>query len=295
MDTTDPNGRAVYDAAAAIHEGSVQRLVERSHPLAVPAPLPVRLSFRRRRVGRHHGRRTIPWDAALTAAERLWPPLRRPRVPCAPPSACSISPTGRSIPRRSPSSRRPVAAPVPPRACSPSPAPLATRPRSRSMRTSTSSRCSACRSPADPSWSPGRPVMITAKRLPARACFNGDQGLIVRRRRGPRPPPLPRRVSAQPARFRPFAIEALRDRLELSWAMTVHKSQGSELDAIALILPHEDLPIVTRELILPPASRGLAPALPSSARGSLFDRRWASAARCATRAWPTDSARCWRP
>jgi len=49
--------------------------------------------------------------------------------------------------------------------------------------------------------------------------------------------------------LRPFAIEALRDHLELAWALTVHKSQGSELDAVALILPHDDLPLVTRELI----------------------------------------------
>jgi exodeoxyribonuclease V alpha subunit len=47
----------------------------------------------------------------------------------------------------------------------------------------------------------------------------------------------------------PFAIEALRDRLELSWALTVHKSQGSELDAVALLLPDDDLPLVTRELL----------------------------------------------
>ena len=49
--------------------------------------------------------------------------------------------------------------------------------------------------------------------------------------------------------LRPFAIEALRDRLELSWALTVHKSQGSELDGIALVLPHDHLPLVTRELL----------------------------------------------
>src|SRR5688572_9869807 len=49
--------------------------------------------------------------------------------------------------------------------------------------------------------------------------------------------------------LRPFAIEALRDRLELAWALTIHKSQGSELDAIALLLPHDDLPLVTRELL----------------------------------------------
>jgi exodeoxyribonuclease V alpha subunit len=47
----------------------------------------------------------------------------------------------------------------------------------------------------------------------------------------------------------PFAIEALRDRLELAWALTVHKAQGSELDAVAMLLPHDDLPLLTRELL----------------------------------------------
>jgi exodeoxyribonuclease V alpha subunit len=47
----------------------------------------------------------------------------------------------------------------------------------------------------------------------------------------------------------PFAIEALRDRLELAWALTVHKSQGSELDALALVLPDENQPLLTRELL----------------------------------------------
>ena len=56
-------------------------------------------------------------------------------------------------------------------------------------------------------------------------------------------------AAAEQAVLRPFAIEALRDRLELAWALTVHKSQGSELDAIALLLPHDDLPLLTRELL----------------------------------------------
>ncbi len=98
-----------------------------------------------------------------------------------------------------------------------------------------------------PEFVPGEPVMVTANDY-HRGLFNGDQGIVVRADEG-----LDRhhyravfRIAGQ---LRPFAIEALRDRLELSWAITVHKSQGSELDAVALILPHEDLPLVTRELL----------------------------------------------
>jgi len=89
--------------------------------------------------------------------------------------------------------------------------------------------------------------MITANDY-QRGLFNGDQGIIVRADEG-----LGRHhyraIFRSAGTLRPFAIEALRDRLELAWALTVHKSQGSELDAIALVLPHDDLPLVTRELI----------------------------------------------
>jgi exodeoxyribonuclease V alpha subunit len=36
---------------------------------------------------------------------------------------------------------------------------------------------------------------------------------------------------------------------ETTWAMTIHKSQGSEFDEVALILPHEVMPLLTRQLI----------------------------------------------
>jgi exodeoxyribonuclease V alpha subunit len=35
----------------------------------------------------------------------------------------------------------------------------------------------------------------------------------------------------------------------------VHKSQGSELDAIALVMPHDDLPLLTRELVYTAVTR----------------------------------------
>ncbi|MFN0251214.1 MAG: exodeoxyribonuclease V subunit alpha [Kofleriaceae bacterium] len=98
-----------------------------------------------------------------------------------------------------------------------------------------------------PEFVPGEPVMITANDY-QRGLFNGDQGMIVRADEG-----LSRHhyraVFRIGGELRPFAIEALRDRLELSWALTVHKSQGSELDGVALILPHDSLPLVTRELL----------------------------------------------
>ena len=89
--------------------------------------------------------------------------------------------------------------------------------------------------------------MITANDY-QRGLFNGDQGIVVRADEGLGRHHF-RAVFRVSGRLVPFAIEALRDRLELAWALTVHKSQGSEVDAVVLVLPHDDLPLVTRELL----------------------------------------------
>jgi len=44
--------------------------------------------------------------------------------------------------------------------------------------------------------------------------------------------------------FLPSALPAH----ETVYAMTVHKSQGSEFDSVTLVLPGVDLPVLTREL-----------------------------------------------
>ncbi len=98
-----------------------------------------------------------------------------------------------------------------------------------------------------PDFVPGEPVMITANDY-QRGLFNGDQGIIVRADEGGGGHRY-RAVFRVAGQLVPFAIEALRDRLELAWALTVHKSQGSELDALALVLPEDDLPLLTRELL----------------------------------------------
>jgi exodeoxyribonuclease V alpha subunit len=98
-----------------------------------------------------------------------------------------------------------------------------------------------------PEFVPGEPVMITANDY-QRGLYNGDQGIIVRADEGIGHHRY-RAVFRVGTRLVPFAIEALRDRLELAWALTIHKSQGSELEAVAIVLPEEDLPLVTRELL----------------------------------------------
>ncbi|MBZ0234043.1 MAG: ATP-binding domain-containing protein, partial [Deltaproteobacteria bacterium] len=98
-----------------------------------------------------------------------------------------------------------------------------------------------------PELVPGEPVMFTRNDYD-RGLFNGDQGVIayVVDEDGAK---HWRAIFRRGADLVPFPVDALRGGLELAWAMTVHKSQGSELDRIALVLPQEDNPLLTRELL----------------------------------------------
>ena len=55
--------------------------------------------------------------------------------------------------------------------------------------------------------------------------------------------------------YRAFEMEALTGRIEHCYAMTVHKSQGSEFERVALLLPPRPLPLLTRELIYTAVTR----------------------------------------
>jgi exodeoxyribonuclease V alpha subunit len=91
----------------------------------------------------------------------------------------------------------------------------------------------------------GRPILIGANDYQLRL-FNGDTGLILR-------DPL------AGGELRAFFIDAtgtLRrvlparlPRHETSYAMTVHKSQGSEFERVLLVLPDLDTQVSTRELL----------------------------------------------
>jgi exodeoxyribonuclease V alpha subunit len=93
---------------------------------------------------------------------------------------------------------------------------------------------------------PGEPVMMQVNDY-ERMLFNGDQGLVLQVSDGG--PPAPMIVFPREEGFIPFRIETLRANLLHSYALTVHKAQGSEYDQVALILPEADLPINSREIL----------------------------------------------
>ena len=85
--------------------------------------------------------------------------------------------------------------------------------------------------------------------------FNGDQGVLVNlAERGGRRSLAA--VFARGAELSAFRIEMLSDAIDLCYAMTVYKAQGSEFECVALILPERDMPLLSRETIYTAVSRG---------------------------------------
>lgn len=95
------------------------------------------------------------------------------------------------------------------------------------------------------SWYHGRPIMITSNNYNLQL-FNGDIGMALK-------DPLANddiRVffispDGSIKKFHPMRLPAH----ETVYALTVHKSQGSEFDHVMLLLPDRDSPVLTRELI----------------------------------------------
>ncbi|MDF7650499.1 exodeoxyribonuclease V subunit alpha [Erwiniaceae bacterium L1_54_3] len=92
-------------------------------------------------------------------------------------------------------------------------------------------------------WYQGRPVMVT-RNDSALGLFNGDIGITLLDEEGLLkvffPLPDGSIKAVQPSRLPAH---------DTAWAMTVHKSQGSEFEHTALVLPAQFLPVLTRELI----------------------------------------------
>ena len=94
-------------------------------------------------------------------------------------------------------------------------------------------------------WYCGRPVMVTRNDYVIRL-FNGDVGIV-----------LPDLTDSSNQRvYFPSAEGTFRKILplqlpehETAYAMTVHKSQGSEFDRVLLLLPDRESPVLSRELL----------------------------------------------
>ena len=97
----------------------------------------------------------------------------------------------------------------------------------------------------DNPWYAGRPVLITRNDYQV-GLFNGDIGIAMA-------DDLQRKVlsvffpdnAGGVRRFHPYQLPEH----ETVYAMTVHKSQGSEFEEVLFILPDKDVSILTRELI----------------------------------------------
>jgi exodeoxyribonuclease V alpha subunit len=97
-------------------------------------------------------------------------------------------------------------------------------------------------------WYPGRPLLVTQNDYEL-ALFNGDTGVIVQS--------TPDRVSAAFQRrgeivhYSPSRLSAV----DTVYAMTIHKSQGSQFDTVAALLPAPESRILSRELLYTAATR----------------------------------------
>ena len=100
----------------------------------------------------------------------------------------------------------------------------------------------------DPSvqWYKGRPILINSNDY-SLDVFNGDMGIIW---------PESDKSDSELYAYFPGKSDGIKKVLpqrlpehETGFAMTIHKTQGSEFDSVLIILPTQDTPILTRELL----------------------------------------------
>jgi exodeoxyribonuclease V alpha subunit len=98
-------------------------------------------------------------------------------------------------------------------------------------------------------WYVGRPLLVTENDHGIRL-YNGDTGVVVTSGTTGRPTAAFER-QGEIVTFSPTRLAAV----ETVYAMTVHKSQGSQFDTAAVLLPDPASPILTRELLYTAVTR----------------------------------------
>ncbi|MGH3576238.1 MAG: exodeoxyribonuclease V subunit alpha [Mycobacterium sp.] len=96
-------------------------------------------------------------------------------------------------------------------------------------------------------WYAGRPLLVMANDYGLRV-YNGDTGVVIAA------PDGLRAVIAGATGPLDFATSRLGD-IETMHAMTIHKSQGSQADAVTVLMPPEDSRLLTRELFYTAVTR----------------------------------------
>ena len=97
-------------------------------------------------------------------------------------------------------------------------------------------------------WYLGRPLIVTENDY-SLDLFNGDIGVVVKGEIRPMEAAFRRGDTVLPVSTGRLAA------VDTVYAMTVHKSQGSQFDVVAFILPSSDSRILTRELLYTAATR----------------------------------------
>ena len=91
-------------------------------------------------------------------------------------------------------------------------------------------------------WYPGQPLMVTANDHETKI-YNGDTGVIVRRDDDELVAAFVR--GSEPFLLHPTHLSAV----QTVYAMTIHRSQGSQYDTVSVVLPGEASSLLTRELL----------------------------------------------
>ena len=131
-------------------------------------------------------------------------------------------------------------------------------------------------------WQVGRPVLVTANDR-ANRVFNGDAGVVVCHHDG-------MTVALSDGDGVRYLAPSRLDQVETWWAMTIHKSQGSEFSHAVVSLPVSGSPVLTRELLYTAVTRAkdrvtvvgseesvrAAVARPVARASGLRDRLWPS-------------------
>lgn len=127
------------------------------------------------------------------------------------------------------------------------------------IRNAGASRGSTPRDAGDSPWYEGRPVMVTGNDYGLRL-MNGDIGIALE---APVDFTRPERGSALRVAFPAgdgqggirWVLPSRLQQVETVYAMTVHKSQGSEFVHTALVMPDAMSPVLTRELVYTAVTR----------------------------------------